>query len=262
MFSKLREHFGTAGLIVAIVALVAALGGGAVAATGGSAGSGSGSAGSNDSKASSGSSEASASATGKRGPAGKRGPKGATGPAGPAGPTGPKGDTGAKGDTGPKGDTGATGPIGPEGPTGPAGSIAPTLLAGQTETGSWAVLAAAETSFLPISLPIPLASPLGITQVHYILSNGKERIFTTPPGFAEVDSTKCLGSAASPSAVSGHLCVYESFRIDMEPPSNLAIHKLVGGDPGANVSGSYLEVFKTGDAGSEPKMAGSWAVTG
>jgi hypothetical protein len=49
------------------------------------------------------------------------GPAGAPGPAGPAGPAGPKGDTGAAGPAGPKGDTGAAGPAGPEGDTGPQG---------------------------------------------------------------------------------------------------------------------------------------------
>jgi hypothetical protein len=38
MFSRLQKHFGTAGLIVAIAALIAALAGGAIAATGGSSG--------------------------------------------------------------------------------------------------------------------------------------------------------------------------------------------------------------------------------
>ena len=48
------------------------------------------------------------------------GPAGAPGPAGPAGP---KGDPGPKGDTGATGATGATGPTGPTGPPGPAGVI-------------------------------------------------------------------------------------------------------------------------------------------
>jgi hypothetical protein len=63
------------------------------------------------------------------------GPQGATGPqgpAGPAGPAGPKGDTGATGAVGPAGpqgptgDTGATGAVGPPGPQGPKGDTGAT----------------------------------------------------------------------------------------------------------------------------------------
>lgn len=60
------------------------------------------------------------------GPQGPAGPQGATGPQGPAGPQGPTGATGATGPQGPKGDTGATGATGPAGPQGPAGPTGAT----------------------------------------------------------------------------------------------------------------------------------------
>lgn len=49
--------------------------------------------------------------------------RGARGPAGPAGTTGPAGATGPAGPAGPKGDTGSTGAQGPQGPTGPQGPV-------------------------------------------------------------------------------------------------------------------------------------------
>ncbi len=106
MFSRFRDHFGAASLIVAVVALIAALTGGAFAATGGAG----------DSKA-----VASAKGKGKPGPRGKQG---VAGPQGPAGPAGPAGSGGAKGDTG------AAGANGPAGPTGPAGAAGKTVLHG------------------------------------------------------------------------------------------------------------------------------------
>jgi hypothetical protein len=85
MFARIHRQFGTAGLILSIVALVAALSGGAYAAT------------------------AHSSKAGKPGP---RGPRGFTGPAGPAGPQGPAGADGAKGANGTNGTNGAPGTAG------------------------------------------------------------------------------------------------------------------------------------------------------
>jgi hypothetical protein len=95
MLERLRDQIGTAGLIVAVVALVAALGGGAYAATGG---------GTDQGKA-----KASASKKGPRGPRGPKGPAGPAGAPGPAGPAGAKGDNGAAGANGTNGSAGANG---------------------------------------------------------------------------------------------------------------------------------------------------------
>jgi len=61
-------------------------------------------------------------AAGTTGATGSTGPNGATGAAGPKGATGAAGPKGATGAAGPKGDTGATGPKGDTGSAGPAGS--------------------------------------------------------------------------------------------------------------------------------------------
>src|SRR3954454_8939303 len=112
---RLKEAFGKAGLIVAAIALVFAMLGGAYAAT------------------NNGNGKATASAKakqGKQGKPGKAGPAGPAGPAGSAGPQGPAGASGAKGDTGAKGDQGIQGIQGTPGTPGTPGAD------GEATTGS------------------------------------------------------------------------------------------------------------------------------
>lgn len=188
-----RKHFN-AGTVVAIVALVFAMTGGAFAVT---------------SKGSSQGPVASAAKKKKkakvlRGPRGPKGATGATGPAGPAGLTGPAGPQGAAGPTGPagKGEKGEKGDSGAPGEsvtvakasvaeckeggskfsnatgTGKACNGSPwtaggTLPKGATETGAWAFGPIAASSVvqngsrvfttpnLPVaSFAVPLAAPL------------------------------------------------------------------------------------------------------
>lgn len=96
MYKRLKEPFGKAGLIVALIALVFALVGGAYAASGG-----------NPLASSSGKSHKKSKA--KRGPRGKQGKTGPQGPAGPGGPAGPAGPAGAKGANGANGNDGTPG---------------------------------------------------------------------------------------------------------------------------------------------------------
>jgi hypothetical protein len=113
MFKTVRRHLNP-GTIVAIVALVFAMTGGAFAVTG-QGGNGKSTA------------VAAKKKKGKvkvkvlRGPAGPRGAEGKQGPegkAGPAGPAGPQGPAGAKGDTGEKGAPGTAGKNGEPGANG------------------------------------------------------------------------------------------------------------------------------------------------
>jgi len=69
---------------------------------------------------------------GLRGPVGAKGDQGPIGPAGPVGPTGATGATGATGQTGPTGATGQTGATGATGATGPTGITGPTGATGPT----------------------------------------------------------------------------------------------------------------------------------
>jgi hypothetical protein len=269
MFSKLREPFGKAGLIVAIIALVAALGGGAYAASGGLNGK--------QKK------EVKAIAkhfAGKRGPQGKRGKNGQNGQNGANGAPGAKGDTGAAGTNGTNGTPGASGksveateiaaaPGEPCEEQGGAfyeveGSGVPTeicngkegspwsvggLPQGATETGTWTVSASPAIAneegevYAPISFSVPLREPLEFAtgKVHYVPFLGE---------------APCEGNAAEPSAPEGELCIYESEKhglsflntVDMEFAPNAA-----------SKSGTVL-VFN--EVQEHAWAFGSWAVTG
>jgi hypothetical protein len=171
MFSTIRRHLrlSPAG-VVAVIALVFAMAGGAFAANH----SGSG---------------ATASAKAKKGP---RGPKGATGAAGAQGPAGPAGKDGTNGTNGTTGATGATGQTGATGFSG----FTKTLPPKETETGTWGFTStAAETqAYIPISFNIPLETGVAaeLLPKHY----------TGTPG------ANCPGSVTEPTAKPGFLCVY------------------------------------------------------
>jgi hypothetical protein len=273
MLWRLREHLGTAGLIVAIVALSVALAGGAIAANGG-AGNG----------------KATASAKAKKGPRGPKGPKGDTGPAGPAGPAGPqgaKGDNGAagangsngadgaKGATGNQGTQGTKGATGVTGPTGQTG-YTKTLPPGETETGTWGFTKALEPEIViaPISFTIPLPGDLGADAVHLIAPTGEEIVFNeTTFESEEVSPTAdCAGTAEAPSAVPGALCVYATATPIVGPTymgSNLITNPasecaLLGctiefGGPGggAGTAGALIQISRDSVASGW----GTWAVS-
>jgi hypothetical protein len=123
LFALLEEKVGTAGLIVAIVALITALSGGAFAAQ--------------------------KFVTKKQAiKIAKKyaGQDGAPGAPGPSGPAGAKGADGAAGQPGEKGDIGETGPAGP---------VETTLPAGKTMTGVWGFRESDVTeAYAQISFPL------------------------------------------------------------------------------------------------------------
>jgi hypothetical protein len=238
MLSPLRNRFGIPG-VISVIALVFAMFGGAYAATN-----------------SEGDSKATASAKGKPGPRGKPGKPGPAGPAGPAGaqgpagPQGPKGDKGDKGDTGAKGDKGEKGEKGPKGDKGAQGepwTAGGTLPGGATETGTWTVRPPAAEGIVrvPISFSIPLAAPLGETQVHYLKK-------TDPPL-----AGKCEGNAANPTAEPGHLCVYTGAESGLLIESGF-ISQLDEVTPGASTAGAAMLAVLLEASGNG---LGSWAVT-
>lgn len=244
MFSRLHKHFGTAGLVVAIVALVAALTGAAIAA-------------SNAPLSSKQKKEVKTIAKGLVVP----------GPAGPAGKDGSNGSAGAKGDTGPIGPTGPQGLQGPQGPQGKEGSPWPgggVLPPGKTETGAWSfgdLTAGAATGFafyrVPISFSIKLAAEIAAANVHYVAVSGKE-IVDLGGTEAAATSTVCTGNAAAPTAAAGHLCVYEG-TLQNGFIGNPSITKLAStGEEGASTAGATIGVFNSA-AGA--RGWGSWAVT-
>jgi hypothetical protein len=129
--------------------------------------------------------------------AGPIGPQGVPGAPGPAGDTGAIGAKGADGEDGEDGEDGATGPTGPTGPEGSPWTLGGTLPGGETLTGTWAFgpLELGDEAAFPIAFPIPLAAPLGGSQVH-LLAEGED------------ETEDCPGTMQDPQAKAGHLCLY------------------------------------------------------
>lgn len=204
MLSRLHNKLGTAGLIVAIAALVLAVGGTAIAAKG----------------ALTGKQKKEVEKIAKKF-AGKRGPAGPAGALGPAGPAGPKGDQGPKGD---KGDQGVQGVQGIQGETGEAGMCSEAnpdcvLAPGATLTGVWSTNARADTdpSLAAISFPVDVVpAPVAIFEMAKPGENKTFGLkFKDGEGFEKFEIVEeeaweaaCPGTAAEPTAASGFLCIY------------------------------------------------------
>ncbi|HET9153908.1 MAG TPA: hypothetical protein VFN85_07310 [Solirubrobacterales bacterium] len=176
MFSRIHQKLGTAGFVIAIVALIVALGGAAYAALPGLN--------SKEKK------EVKKIAKKEVKKITKSLVK--TGAPGPAGPAGAKGDAGVKGDTGATGGTGAEGPQGPEGPPGPTKT---TLPPGKTESGLWQF----QTNGSSLGV--------GIMAIDFPL-----RVESTPTSeFMPVGAPpnkNCPGNGEEPQAARGYLCIY------------------------------------------------------
>ena len=198
---------------------------------------------------------------GAKGVNGANGPAGAAGPAGPAGAAG-AGTAGAAGPQGPagaagaKGETGTAGTNGTNGATGSPWTAGGTLPKGKTETGAWTFSTTSRIVTAAFPFPIPLAKPLGESEVHYV-----------GPG---VSAAACPGTATEPKAEPGNLCVYQSFVINVALNGTTetaggeifptgAMPKELGGTRGAGTSGAALLV---GSTGTEESLGwGTWAVT-
>jgi hypothetical protein len=228
MLQRFHDRVGTAGLIVAIVALVAAMSGGAYAAN----------------SALSGKQKKEVEKIAKK-YAGKPGSPAAAGPSGPVGPAGPKGDTGAAGANGTPGKDGKEGPEGPEGLEGSPWTAGGTLPKGATETGAWSLSGASSSGevYAPISFTIPLSAPLAAAHVHYIAPGGQI-------------PNVCTGSATSPQAAEGELCVYQT-EISGATPGG--IFDLGNSNAGSSKAGAFA-YFEGATAAAN--AIGSWAVTG
>lgn len=220
MFGAIRKHINPA-TILALVALVFAITGGAYAASssgGSSHGKLTASAAKKKKKKSTPTGKP--GPRGSAGPAGKNGTNGAVGPAGPAGPAGPVGPAGKdgvngndgasiEGKEGKEGATGKEGPTGKEGATGAAGVIHPgeTLPSGASETGTWSVNAGAITGesnwSASISFPIPLKE--GKEETTYVFTKAQ----TENKDFG---SSGCLWEESNPesrpAAPAGELCIF------------------------------------------------------
>jgi hypothetical protein len=251
MLQRFHDRVGTAGLIVAIVAMVVALSGGAYAASGGLT--------SKQKKE-----VTKIAQTEAKKFAGKPGPQG------PQGNQGSNGSNGAKGDTGPEGKQGPEGPQGKpglEGEEGEAGSpwTVDGLPSGATEMGSWSagkVSAVTDPLYAPISFAVPLKAgeTVEVVFVNFLGKEEKESSQNEP-------STICTGTFKVPTAPAGVLCVYEqsaSLNEDStEPTARFETASGTGVATGsangkAGISGANLQFNMTE---AETSARGVWAVT-
>ncbi len=206
-----------------------------------------------------------ASLKGKAGPAGANGASGANGVAGEKGAQGPQGPQGPEGKEGKQGEPGKEGKAGTNGTTG----FTETLPPGKTETGTWSygIASTSSAAVIPISFTIPLSAKLTETQVHYINSFKKEVIFPEPTkglifgGISETEqsSTQCSGTVEAPTAEPGNLCVYTGensgvklLRFAFQNPAHQFPSTVETGTTGTAM---WMSTDENGDA------FGTWAVT-
>jgi hypothetical protein len=295
MFSAIRSRLTYAN-VVATLALVFAMSGGALAASHylitstkqikpGVLASLKGKAGANG-------------APGAQGPAGVNG-TGTAGPAGPAGGTGKEGPEGKEGHEGKAGTngkagksvtstsfTGATEPAGEpckkaggssleeegtgtvtyacngeKGSKGEEGNIKATLAPGATETGTWSFFYTKvgeeyELRHVPISFPIPLAAPLEASGCPSGSECHVHLVKENETGTGECEG----GTANTPTAKPGNLCIYEGSMLKAEG-EHFYLNPS-GGVATTGTTGLLWGVFVTpGVVGSESEGYGSWAVT-
>jgi hypothetical protein len=226
MISRIHSKLGTAGLVVAIVALVAALTGAAFAAGGGLT-----------SKQKKEVKNIAKQYAGKNGAPGAKGDAGAPGAKGDAGAPGKQGDQGIPGEDGADGEDGACSTANPE-------CILPS---GATETGSWA----AGPGGLPTIVALPFNIPLAEAPeaMHFVNSAGEEQ---KPASLEFQTPVICEGSAAAPTAPPGHLCIYAALEASPEPLKFFPF-------------GAFPKIFETGATayfvGAEGFAVGTYAVT-
>lgn len=280
MFKRIHDRFGTAGLVLSIVAIVLALTGGAYAAK-----------------------QAGLNKKQKKqvGKIAKKEAKkfansnpGAPGVPGPAGPQGPKGDTGAAGAAGTNGSDGTNGTDGKSvevsgtasgcvegGATvqvegepgtaqevcnGEAGTFNPS---GFTQTGTWSppmsgnafgsllpgVMEAAEAPATEYVLPVSFSIPL---------ESAPEFVFVPTPGTGYGEAAgECPGVTAEgvPTAEPGKFCVYQGSSVGFHALSVSAI-KPNGAALGVTPVGTMLWVKCEGEEEEFCHAAGVWAVSG
>jgi hypothetical protein len=221
MFSRIHEKLGTASFIISIVALVAALGGGAYAASGGLTGK--------QKKE-----VTKIAQTEAKKFAGKQGPPGSAGPQGPAGKEGAAGANGLSGGPGEPGSPGAPGARGPAGPT------ETVLPSGKTEVGLWSFANSGPTALVTISFPLQATAVP--TEVWI--------------GPGEASTPECPGTVEKPEAAAGTLCVYAATLIGTTKP-----FPEFGESFGLDREAGRILEFQTESGFAFSHGTGSWALT-
>jgi hypothetical protein len=269
MLDRIHRKLGTAGFIFSIVALGAALGGGAYAASGGLSGK----------------QRKEVQKIAKRYAA-----AGATGAAGAAGPSGKNGARGAEGLSGedgvgittaaasaaecPSGGVKVTSANGATKVCNGTTGFTEFLPAGKTETGTFAIpkieiteaqvaeeIESVSLTSAPISFAIPLEAPLGPSEVHFVSTEEQEE--SSAP-------SQCPGSVETPLAEEGNLCLYQGGTLiqeaNAEGEEEARVAKIfpatgiTSSPAGASTAGAdALVVIKAGEGAVF--MQGTWALT-
>jgi hypothetical protein len=285
MFSSLRDRFGTAGLVIGIMALIVALAGTAYAA-------------STLTKGQKKEVEKIAKKyAGKPGAPGAPGAKGDTGSAGSNGSNGTNGKDGTPGTPGAPGKNVVLTTIttaglegncvgvggtkvevegsaaskkficnGKEGPEGSPWTAGGTLPEGATETGSWLTTTSTEVApgILEGKAIVSFAIPTTIPASALVVEVGE-----TPEGDPETFPEACddgeepEAGPEHPEADPGFFCIFVAKRngsVPSEAPPGgvLAIHSGASGGFGPSTTGSVLSVFNDADE----EVWGTFAVTG
>ena len=299
MFQRVRKQI-TPATVMAFVALVFAVTGGAFAATGGS--------GNSPAKATAAVAsvhavvaKAKKKAASTRGPAGPKGATGATGATGPAGPGGPAGAAGAKGEDGAAGGPGTQGVQGEKGTTGtngesvksspvpvePGAAHCPEGGAeftaektkktyacngekGVIHPGETLPSGASETGVWLVQATgsgaeyhqIPISFPIPLKGPE----NNKSGVVIPNANVHYIKegttTTECPGSSSEPTAEKGNFCIYEKENF-LSPQLELALLAGGTGSEGVAAAGTFLD-FKTegeGQFGVLASAKGTWAVT-
>jgi hypothetical protein len=269
MISRTHQKLGTAGFIISIVALVAALGGGAYAASGGLS-----------VKQKKEVEKIAKKYAGKPGATGAAGPAGAKGGSGAPGANGANGNPGTNGAPGTNGvsvtstkvlpteatkceghggsefkiGTGGTTTFACNGVTG----FTSTLPTGKTETGAFGTAVflpqgGLEEVEIPISFPIPLQAP----SEHAFFLNAEETA-------NEEGTNGCTGTVEAPTAPAGSLCIYtaqEESTVGTESTFPAEAFPTIAGN-GYLPSGTVLRFFSLGGEHAKAlTVNGTWAVT-
>ena len=297
MYHRFHQRFGTAGVILGVIALIFALAGTALAAKG----------------ALTGKQKKEVEKIAKR-YAGKDGANGTNGAAGEKGAPGAPGAPGKDGTDGANGESvevspysgveceAAEGEEGAElsnatgtayacnGREGSPWTAEGKLPEGSTETGAWSfgnVVKGNEGSLpftveVPISFTIPLAAPLSggaFKPSESIDAPGQVHVINTEEGsqhgeivlnedtFAleEVTPTGCGANAENPTAAPGNLCIYiakstnAALELRGSRAGGIAKAGSEAGEAGSSVSGAILK-FRPQDENA--RAQGTWAVTG
>ena len=274
MISRIHNRLGTAGFVISIIALIAAMSGGAYAAM------------------------SSADKRQVKKESKKFSKKfsrqfskqfAVTGPAGAPGANGLPGAPGARGSNGSNGTDGTNGTDGQQGPQGEAGMCSVenpdcSLAEGGLLTGVWAASGGAnDSSIAPISFPVRVSPPptalmpqviagrtIGVqledgaadyygayTKAEIDQMIGNEEFVEVEAALDELEAeymTACPGSAEEPEADSGFLCIYEGDKDgSFSGPLGLSSQSEAANEFGVTVPFE----FSTGGNGY---VRGSWAV--